>query len=100
MQWVTRYEEARYVHVPGTRSPGPGPGSGPQVLIGSGKTEHRRKPSDQIFVQADNVGVLNTAEEKLGWIFTAFDADGGGSIDVEEIRLNILLGLKASLTMM
>ena len=43
--------------------------------------------SSQIFVQADNVGVLNSAEEKLGWIFTAFDADGGGSIDVEEIRL-------------
>ena len=39
------------------------------------------------FMQADNVGVLNTPEEKLGWIFTAFDADGGGSIDVEEIRL-------------
>ena len=39
------------------------------------------------FTQADNVGVLNTPEEKLGWIFTAFDADGGGSIDVEEIRL-------------
>ena len=30
--------------------------------------------------------MLNTAEEKLGWIFTAFDADGGGTIDVEEIR--------------
>ena len=91
MQWVTRYEEARYVHVPGTRT------------LGTDRfwenCEHRRKPSDQVFVQADNVGVLNTAEEKLGWIFTAFDADGGGSIDVEEIRLNILLGLEASLTM-
>ena len=29
---------------------------------------------------------LNTVEEKLSWIFTAFDQDGGGSIDVEEIR--------------
>ena len=29
---------------------------------------------------------LNTNEEKLGWIFTAFDQDGGGYIDVDEIR--------------
>lgn len=36
--------------------------------------------------------MLNTPEEKLGWIFTAFDADGGGSIDVEEIR-DIVVGL-------
>ena len=36
--------------------------------------------------QASNVKNLTTPEEKLNWIFTAFDADGGGSIDVEEIR--------------
>ena len=35
--------------------------------------------------------MLNTAEEKLGWIFTAFDADGGGTIDVEEIRFNYVI---------
>ena len=29
---------------------------------------------------------MTTPEEKLNWIFTAFDADCGGSIDVEEIR--------------
>ena len=29
---------------------------------------------------------LITPEEKLNWIFTAFDADGGGSIDVNEIK--------------
>ena len=29
---------------------------------------------------------MTTPEEKLNWIFGAFDADGGGSIDVEEIR--------------
>ena len=29
-------------------------------------------------------------EEKLNWIFTAFDADGGGSIDVEEINEVVL----------
>ena len=36
--------------------------------------------------QASNVKNLTTPEEKLNWIFTAFDADGGGSIDVDEIR--------------
>ena len=29
---------------------------------------------------------MTTAEEKLDWIFTAFDADAGGSIDVDEIK--------------
>ena len=28
---------------------------------------------------------MDNIEEKLNWIFTAFDADGGGSIDPEEI---------------
>ena len=36
--------------------------------------------------QATNVKNMTTPEEKLNWIFTAFDADNGGSIDVEEIR--------------
>ena len=36
--------------------------------------------------QAINVGDLSDPELKLGWIFTAFDADGGGSIDADEIR--------------
>ena len=35
--------------------------------------------------QASNVKDMETIEEKLNWIFTAFDADGGGSIDSEEI---------------
>ena len=34
---------------------------------------------------------IKTPEEKLNWIFTAFDTDGGGSIDVEEIS-EIVLG--------
>ena len=34
---------------------------------------------------------VTTAEEKLNWIFTAFDTDGGGSIDVDEIK-EIVLG--------
>ena len=38
------------------------------------------------FLQADNVTDLETVQDKLSWIFTAFDQDGGGSIDVEEIR--------------
>ena len=28
---------------------------------------------------------MSNIEEKLNWIFTAFDADGGGSIDPDEI---------------
>ena len=36
--------------------------------------------------QANNVTNLDTPEDKLNWIFTAFDTDGGGTIDVEEIR--------------
>ena len=36
--------------------------------------------------QATNVKNMTTPEEKLNWIFTAFDADCGGSIDVDEIR--------------
>jgi hypothetical protein len=40
--------------------------------------------------QANNVGDLSAPENKLTWIFTAFDADGGGTIDANEIRLEIL----------
>ena len=36
--------------------------------------------------QADDVKNLTSPEEKLNWIFTAFDADGGGTIDVKEIK--------------
>ena len=44
-------------------------------------------------LQANNVTNLYTPEDKLNWIFTAFDTDGGGTIDVEEIRcsFNIFL---------
>ena len=35
--------------------------------------------------QASQVGDLDTIEDKLSWIFTAFDSDGGGSIDYDEI---------------
>ena len=35
---------------------------------------------------------IDTPEDKLVWIFTAFDQDGGGTIDVVEIR-NIVLAL-------
>ena len=40
--------------------------------------------------QATNVKNMTTPEEKLNWIFSAFDADKGGSIDVEEIRELVL----------
>ena len=31
------------------------------------------------------VSDLESVEDKLSWIFTAFDSDGGGSIDYDEI---------------
>ena len=39
-----------------------------------------------ISFQAANVTVLDTREDKLNWIFMAFDKDGGGFIDVHEIK--------------
>ena len=36
--------------------------------------------------KAENVTVLDTNDDKLNWIFMAFDQDGGGFIDVNEIR--------------
>ena len=41
--------------------------------------------------QVKSVRTINTPEEKLNWIFTAFDSDGGGSIDLEEVK-EIVLG--------
>jgi len=38
------------------------------------------------YLQAENVTVLDTREDKLNWIFMAFDQDGGGFIDGHEIR--------------
>ena len=32
-----------------------------------------------------NASNLQTDEDKLGWIFTSFDRDGGGSIDIDEV---------------
>ena len=37
------------------------------------------------FMLASNVS-LSSPEDKLDWIFTAFDSDGGGTIDINEIR--------------
>ena len=37
------------------------------------------------YIQACQVTDLDTIEDKLAWIFTAFDSDGGGSIDYDEI---------------
>ena len=44
------------------------------------------------FLQANDAAKLSTPEDKLNWIFTAFDTDGGGSIDIDEIR-DIVIGL-------
>ena len=37
-------------------------------------------------MQAANLKKMQKPEEKLMWLFSAFDSDGGGSIDVDEIR--------------
>ena len=44
------------------------------------------------FVQANSVKNLNTPEDKLSWMFDAFDEDGGGTVDGDEIT-NIVVGL-------
>ena len=38
------------------------------------------------FMMVKYTSNLQSPEEKLNWIFTAFDQDGGGSVDVDEIR--------------
>ena len=49
--------------------------------------------------QANSVTDLHTHEDKLNWIFMAFDQDGGGYIDVQETfsRNNSLLNILKSL---
>ena len=44
------------------------------------------------FVQANSVKNLDKPEDKLGWMFDAFDEDEGGTVDAEEIY-NIVVGL-------
>ena len=43
-------------------------------------------------LKANNVKNLDTPEAKLGWMFDAYDADGGGTVDAEEIT-SIVVGL-------
>jgi len=43
------------------------------------------------YLQVKSVKTIETPEEKLNWIFTAYDEDGGGSIDEAEIK-EIVLG--------
>ena len=43
-------------------------------------------------MQANSVKNLETPEDKLGWMFDAFDDDGGGTVDGDEIT-NIVVGL-------
>ena len=44
------------------------------------------------FMMVKNTSSLQTPEEKLSWIFSAFDRDGSGSIDTNEIT-DIVRGL-------
>ena len=44
------------------------------------------------YMQAKQAIKLNTMEEKLGWIFSVFDSDGGGTIDIGEID-DIVVGI-------
>ena len=47
------------------------------------------------YMLAINATNLNTAEDKLMWMFDVFDKDGGGTISVDEIKeLLKYLGLK------
>ena len=54
--------------------------------------DHSGKLTFFEFVQANNVRNLDTPEDKLGWMFDAFDADGGGTVDADEIN-DIVVGL-------
>ena len=38
------------------------------------------------FMQVKNAPNLESPKEKLNWIFIAFDRDGGGTIDVDEVK--------------
>ena len=38
------------------------------------------------YMLAINATNLNTAEDKLIWMFDVFDKDGGGTISVDEIK--------------
>ena len=42
------------------------------------------------YMQARNAVNLNSAEDKLDWIFCLFDSDGGGSVDLNEIEVEIV----------
>ena len=39
------------------------------------------------YMQARNAVSLNSIDDKLEWIFCLFDADGGGSVDMNEIEV-------------
>ena len=41
------------------------------------------------YMQARNAVNLNSAEDKLDWIFCLFDSDGGGSVDLNEIEVEM-----------
>ena len=44
------------------------------------------------YMLASNCTSLTHPEEKLNWIFNAFDEDGGGSIDIDEV-IKLVIGL-------
>ena len=48
------------------------------------------------YMMVKNAPNLDSPEEKLDWIFTAFDRDGGGSIDADEVYDIVLAMFKMS----
>ena len=43
-------------------------------------------PNDKVRIEIFLFFIIKTSLFQLNWIFSAFDADGGGSIDVEELK--------------
>ena len=41
------------------------------------------------YMQAKRALGLNSVDEKLDWIFCLFDSDGGGTVDLNEIKVEM-----------
>ena len=43
------------------------------------------------YMQAKRALGLNSVDEKLDWIFCLFDSDGGGTVDLNDIKVEMYL---------